>query len=142
MAAEHGWRQAQLALAGALVWLGMTNTIMSAGARWNVWQTTHVDLPIAPGRAIHIHVGDPYGGASARLYPSFSSRPLPFAPLRVALRYRGGAGWRGREIFVARVPTWPLAAVMPGLGLALLLTLVAPRRLGIGSSPPHATGTH
>jgi hypothetical protein len=125
-------RRARLALAAMVVWLIMSNLLMLTSQFWFRQRGTHFDIPIAPGRSLHIHVGDrtfqPVYG-SERIYYHNSTRPRIFKPLRVSVRYRLTPGWAGRHLAVAYLPTWPLAPLMFGAACALGIVSLLPRHL-------------
>ncbi len=127
MGTEHLWRRTRLVLTYALIWLALLNALVWTGPQWVTWHTTHFDLPIAPGRAVHVHVGDPFSSGTSRAYPYTASSAQAYAPMRISIRYRVGPGWQGRQLFSAFVPTWPLLAMLPGTTLALLLVTLLPR---------------
>ncbi len=127
------WRRLQLALAAGVLWLALANTAVLASSQWTTWTRTHFDLPLAPGRALHVHIGNPwaYRSITSSYYDVEPQRP--FQPLRISVRYRVMSGWQGRQLMVAHLPTWPPLLMLPSALASLALVMAAPRWLAARS---------
>ena len=123
------WSRTRLVLVIAVLWLALTNAIVWAGSSWGSWSRTHFDLPIAPGRSVHIHIGDPFGGSGYSNYAYGRPQPLAYRPLRLSVRYRIMPGWAGRQVLLTYIPTWLPLALMPGAVTSLVLVTLLPGRL-------------
>ena len=120
----------RIALLVLAVWLALTNGLVWAGAHWGTWRGTHFDVPIAPGRAIHMHIGDRFLWRYTDMGAVPAEEREVFRPIRIAVRYRTGPGWSGRQLFTLYLPVWPLLPLTLGVGAATLLAFVPARPLG------------
>lgn len=111
------------------VWLTLANSVAWTGWQRGPWGYVHFDVPIAPGRSLHIHIGELFVQSRLGL-ERFSAGSWPmFKPVRVAVRYRTGPGWQGRQLFTTYLPTWPVMVVTPAVIAALLLAASLPARV-------------
>lgn len=109
--------------------MSLGNAFVLTSHAWLRYRWLHFDVPIAPGRSVHIHVGD-------RLLQPVVTRdvrpalPRALKPLRVALRYRTGPAWQGRQLLAFYLPAWPLLPLtLASIGLLALATLLPERLL-------------
>ena len=126
---EHVVKRARFVLVVFAVWLALANSVAWAGWQRGLWGYVHFDVPIAPGRSLHIHVGELFVQSRLGIEPFFASSRPTFKPLRIAVRYRTGPGWQGRQLFITYLPTWPVIVVTPAVVVALLLAASLPPRV-------------
>src|SRR5215210_3062449 len=109
--------RARLALLA--VWLILTNVVVWVGGQQGNWRATHFDVPLAPGRSLHVHVAHRFWQGSSGMYRAGYEQPRrqPFGPLRIWVRYRTGPGWFGPVLGIYEVPTWPLLPLTGGVVL-------------------------
>ena len=87
---------------------------------------TSFEIPLAPGRSLHVHVGN------RQTWRSFEASWLEPAPVglrepRVEMWYRRQRVWPGSYLGSYSVPGWPLPALAGGLSLVLAGTIVRHR---------------
>lgn len=110
-------RRARLILAVVVIWFALLTGMAWAAGSWNRPHQARFDVPVGPGRALHMHVV----GAPVRLYIEPGPSPItrPGSSLQVSVWYRPLHVHPGTYVGTFPLPAWPLAVLTGGLSIAL-----------------------